>query len=97
MPPAFLRHLVEHSITQENAATIASSGLAGQLRSQWRNPSDILSLLLIIEPEVIQRALAQLCGGRISPVSLSFGWVAYSLRALMAVLGGQQQIALDVI
>ncbi|KAL8797881.1 MAG: hypothetical protein Q9195_000233 [Heterodermia aff. obscurata] len=33
-----------------------------QLRSQWHSPSDILSLLLILGPEVVQRALAQLSG-----------------------------------
>lgn len=55
---------------------------------QWRNPGDILSLLLILSPDIIQRAFAQLVGGPIAPVAFSFGWVAYSINALLAVFGG---------
>lgn len=56
--------------------------------SQWRNPSDILSLLLLLSPDIIQRAFAQLVGGPIAPVAFSFGWVAYSVNALLSVFGG---------
>jgi hypothetical protein len=55
--------------------------------SQWRNPNDVLSLLLIIGGDVVQKALAQLSGGYFVPVTFSFGWVAYSFSALMAVFG----------
>ncbi|RPB01933.1 hypothetical protein L873DRAFT_1826965 [Choiromyces venosus 120613-1] len=38
--------------------------------------------------DVIQRALAQLAGGGlITPVAFSFGWVTYSISALLAVVG----------
>ncbi|PWW79734.1 hypothetical protein C7212DRAFT_273332 [Tuber magnatum] len=57
-------------------------------RSQWTQPNDIMSLLLILGGDVVQRALAQLAGdGLITPVAFSFGWVAYSVSALLAVVG----------
>ena len=59
-----------------------------ELKNQWSNPSDILSLLLLLGPDVIQRALAQLVGLRVAPVAFSFGWAAYSLSALFSVVGG---------
>lgn len=59
-----------------------------ELKSQWSNPSDILSLLLLLGPDVIQRALAQLVGRRVTTVAFSFGWAAYSIGALISALGG---------
>ena len=55
--------------------------------SQWLNPTDVLSILLIIGGDVVQKAVAQLSGGYIVPVTFSFGWVAYSFSALMAAFG----------
>lgn len=65
------------------------SAAESQLRAQWHSPSDILSLLLILGPDVVQRALAQLVGTRYVPVGFSFGWVAYSINALLAIAGGK--------
>ena len=62
---------------------------AGEVQSQWQNPSDILSLLLIVGPDIIQRAFAQLVGRRLAPVAFSFGWVAFSINALLSVFGGR--------
>ena len=59
-----------------------------ELKTQWSNPSDILSLLLLLGPDVIQRALAQLVGRRVAPVAFSFGWAAYSVSALFSAMGG---------
>lgn len=56
-----------------------------QLWSQWSHPGDILSVLLIIGGDVVQRALAQLSGDRIVPVPFSFGWVAYSFNFMFSV------------
>lgn len=60
-----------------------------QLWTQWHSPSDILSLLLILGPEVVQRALAQLAGTTYVPIGFSFGWVAYSINSLLAIAGGK--------
>lgn len=63
-----------------------------ELRTQWRSPSDILSLLLILGPEVVQRALAQVAGTRYVPIGFSFGWTAYSINALITIVGGKNDI-----
>lgn len=52
-----------------------------------QNPSDVLSVLLIIGGDIVQTALAQTAGNRIVPVCFSFGWVAYSFSTLVRVLG----------
>ena len=58
------------------------------LQQQWQSPSDILSVLLILGPDVIQRALAQLAGSRLTPAVFSFGWVAYAVSAILSAVGG---------
>ena len=58
------------------------------LAAQWLNPGDILSVLLLLGPDIIQRAVAQLAGRAITPVAFSFGWVASSASALLATFGG---------
>ena len=60
---------------------------AGRLASQWRNPNDVLTILMIIGGDVVQKALAQLSGPRFVPVAFSFGWVSYSFSAVFAVFG----------
>jgi hypothetical protein len=70
------------------------------LTSQWQNPGDILSLLLLVGGDIVQKAIAQLVGGRVAlwpgsrkvgfrvaPVAFSFGWVAYAFTSLMAAFG----------
>ncbi|OCH84217.1 hypothetical protein OBBRIDRAFT_799275 [Obba rivulosa] len=62
------------------------------IKTQWENPTDILSILMIIGGDVVQRAIAQLAGpgpGPLSftPVAFSFGWVAYALNALLSAVG----------
>lgn len=71
--------------------------LGSQLREQWSNPGDIFSLLLLIGGDIVQMALAQLVGVRISitehlrvpvtPVAFSFGWVAYAFSSLKDIVG----------
>lgn len=73
--------------------------VAGDFRNQWSNPSDILSLLLLIGGDIVQKAIAQLVGytikpfGRnrlsiaITPVAFSFGWVAYGFLNLLSAVG----------
>ena len=58
-----------------------------ELSSQWSNPADILSLLLVVGSDVVQTALAQLSGSLLTPVCFSFGWVAYSFTTLAAIAG----------
>ncbi|KAF2996246.1 hypothetical protein E8E13_003753 [Curvularia kusanoi] len=58
-----------------------------QLSTQFTNPSDVLSILLIIGGDIIQTALAQTAGDLVTPVCFSFGWVAYSFSTFVRVLG----------
>jgi hypothetical protein len=51
------------------------------------NPSDVMSLLLLVGGDIVQKTIAQACGRRITFCSFSFGWVAYSLGALMNTFG----------
>ncbi|XP_014554867.1 hypothetical protein COCVIDRAFT_103855 [Bipolaris victoriae FI3] len=47
--------------------------VADYLKAQWHNSSDILSVLLIFGPDIVQRAVAQLAGRIVTPVAFSFG------------------------
>ena len=69
-----------------------------ELRLQWSNPGDILSLLLLVGGDIVQAALAQLVGIGIpiasrrsliliTPVAFSFGWVAYAFTSLITIVG----------
>ncbi|RSL44927.1 hypothetical protein CEP54_014486 [Fusarium duplospermum] len=58
-----------------------------QLRAQWVSPSDVLSVLLLLGPDIVKKAVAAQAGRRITPVAFSFGWVAYAATALLDVLG----------
>lgn len=62
----------------------------GQLRSQWSNPSDILSLLLLVGGDVVQKALAQTAGRGFIPVAFSFGWVSYAFLGLLSAVGDKR-------
>lgn len=64
-----------------------SSTVANAIHTTWREPSDVLSILLIIGGDVVLKSLAQLSGRKLVPVAFSFGWVAYSFNTLMAVVG----------
>ncbi len=56
---------------------------SSRIASQWENPNDVLTILLIIGGDIVQKALAQLSGGYFVPVAFSFGWVSYSISALL--------------
>ncbi|KAF2992998.1 hypothetical protein E8E14_000555 [Neopestalotiopsis sp. 37M] len=67
-----------------------SLDVASQIRAQWTDPSDIMSLLLLVGADVIQTALAQQTGGANwppPPVVFTFGWVAYSFCGVLAAVG----------
>ncbi|KAL7956780.1 hypothetical protein V8C34DRAFT_287791 [Trichoderma compactum] len=64
-----------------------TGGVTAFLSAQWTNPGDILSVLLLLGPEIVQRAVAQLAGRAVTPVAFSFGWVAYAASALLSTFG----------
>ena len=73
--------------TTNNLKSSTEATVAHTIHSTWQNPSDTLSILLIIGGDVVLKALAQLSGRRLVPVAFSFGWVAYSFNTLMSVFG----------
>ncbi|KAJ5733528.1 hypothetical protein N7493_002314 [Penicillium malachiteum] len=80
MAPRLLFQRASATIQQNEPPAIEFS-------AQWKNPSDVFSVLLILGGDVINRALAQLAGSGICPVAFSFGWVAYAISAVSAAVG----------
>ncbi|EPS33116.1 hypothetical protein PDE_08078 [Penicillium oxalicum 114-2] len=66
---------------------LSSRSISDEFKSQWLHPGDVFSVLLILGGEIIARALAQLAGSGLTPVTFSFGWVAYSVTALVSAVG----------
>jgi hypothetical protein len=66
-----------------------STNWAEMLATQWLTPSDALSVLLLLGPDIVQRAVAEQAGRSITPVAFSFGWVAYATGALLSAFGGR--------
>lgn len=73
-----------------NASDTVADGAtrtAIQLQTQWRNPSNVASILLIVAGDIVGEALAQLSGPTVVPVVFSFGWVSYAHKALVNAIG----------
>ncbi|KAL3417494.1 hypothetical protein PVAG01_10504 [Phlyctema vagabunda] len=94
MPLSMWKHILSITSMSSSAlngtaspSPVLGSATIQELRSQWVNPNDVLSVLLIIGGDLVQKALAQSSGGTWTPVCFSFGWVAYSLTAFVGVLG----------
>ncbi|KAG5980456.1 hypothetical protein E4U54_006784 [Claviceps lovelessii] len=85
MPPFRNLHLSPRAVntTTATAATAASE----QFITQWNNPSDVFSVLLILGGDVIGRALAQVAGTTVPFLPFSFGWVAYSVSTVVSAVG----------
>ncbi|KAF3912020.1 hypothetical protein ABW21_db0200094 [Orbilia brochopaga] len=75
--------------------------ITNEFSRQWRNPKDILSLLLLVGGDIVQKAIAQLFGVFIypskrlpriylTPVAFSFGWIAYAFISLASVVSDKQ-------
>jgi len=62
-------------------------GPVGFFYSQWQNPSDILSVLLLLGPDTVKKAIAQLSGRAVTPIAFSFGWVGYAAKVLLSSFG----------
>ncbi|KAF7797006.1 hypothetical protein EIP86_008198 [Pleurotus ostreatoroseus] len=62
--------------------------------AQWIDPTDVLTVLMIIGGDIVQRALASLAGSRsvvpFAPIAFSFGWVAYSFSAILSAIGSRR-------
>lgn len=54
---------------------------------QMENPSEVFSVMLIIGGDIVQKAVAQMSGHRLTFIPFSFGWVAYAFNSLMSAFG----------
>jgi hypothetical protein len=46
---------------------------SNEFTQQWTHPGDVFSVLLILGGDVVEGALAQVAGSRLTPVTFSFG------------------------
>ncbi|KJZ79186.1 hypothetical protein HIM_01337 [Hirsutella minnesotensis 3608] len=76
-------------------ANFDASTASTQLRQQWIHPADVFSVLLILGGDVVGRALSQLAGAGLAPVTFSFGWVAYAASALVSAVGDNKLMPRD--
>lgn len=53
----------------------------------------MFSILLIVGGDVILLALACVTGRVLTPVTFSFGWVAYAISAVVAAVGDNKLLA----
>jgi hypothetical protein len=83
-------HLLERA---QPGATIGNSTTTLSTPSNWlvqqyNNPSEVLSVLLLIGGDIVQKAIAQLVGRwTVTPAAFSFGWVSYAFMAVSSALG----------
>lgn len=64
---------ITRSTVQLPANGSQSVSAAAELRRQWTEPTDVISVLLLLGGEIVNKALAQLAGGIVTPVTFSFG------------------------
>ncbi|KAH0563513.1 hypothetical protein GP486_001919 [Trichoglossum hirsutum] len=70
-----------------------ASSAGAQFSKQWVEPGDVFSVLLILGGNVIQLALAVLAGSPVlTPISFSFGWVAYAISAVLSAIGDNRLV-----
>jgi hypothetical protein len=69
----------------------AVGSVSDYISAQWQNPSGIFSVLMLVGPGIVEKAIAQLVGRGITPVAFSFGWVAYSANALLSAISRKYQ------
>jgi hypothetical protein len=83
-----LVELVQPRAANDNATTTTSSTPSNWLLQQYDNPSEVLSILLLIGGDIVQKAIAQLVGRwTVTPTAFSFGWVSYAFMAVSSALG----------
>jgi hypothetical protein len=66
---------------QRRANNSHFSESADEFRQQWTQPTDVFSVLLLLGGEIVNKALAQLAGGVLTPVTFSFGFTPKSIMA----------------
>lgn len=70
-----------------------AAAATNEFRTQWTQPSDTFSVLLIVGGDVIQLTLANLTGAIVTPIAFSFGWVAYAITAALGAMSDNRLIS----
>ncbi len=83
MPP-ILNAVFELRVRANHSNFAASTN---ELRQQWTEPTDVFSVLLLLGSDIVNKALAQLSGTLLTPVTFSFGWVSYAVTTFLASVG----------
>lgn len=77
----FYRHFLQSRDIDLNAPSAA-------FKAQWESPSNYaFTILLLLGGDVVSRALAQLAGGRITPVAFSFGRFFFCITDSSSLIG----------
>lgn len=75
----------------EDRSQICTRDSAGSyFKGQFSNPEGILAVLLLVGGDTVQKAVAQMTGGRHSvftPGVFSFGWVSYAVSMVASACG----------
>jgi hypothetical protein len=82
------KSLAESLLGARDIGIDVPSTVSDSLAAQWRNPNGVLSILLLLGPDIVQKAIAQLTGRVVTPVAFSFGWVAYAASSILSVVSG---------
>jgi len=95
MAPQLPGQALGHLLHSRAINTTSPETVMDYLYVHWHDPGDILSLLLILGPEVVQNADAQLTGRVVTPIAFSFGWVTYAVSVLLSTVGGKFTVLSD--
>jgi hypothetical protein len=87
-PSQVARSIAKSLLVLRNVDPNGQLTVSDSLAAQWRNPSDVLSVLLLLGPEIVQKAIAQLTGRIVTPVAFSFGWVAFAASSILHIVSG---------
>lgn len=71
----------------QSGTPVGGTDPGSELRTQWANPADVSTVLLMIGGDVVQKAFAQGTGKLYTPVCFSFGCVAYAFIAMADLIG----------
>jgi hypothetical protein len=75
---------------RDSSSSAAESSTGWEMvKRQWKLPSEILSVLLLVGSDVVQTALAQQAGNSVLPVVFSFGWLPYMVSGTLGVAAGR--------
>jgi hypothetical protein len=83
MPP--IRSISFELQPRANSSHFTAS--TNELRQQWTQPTEVFDVLLLLGGDIVNKALAQLSGGVLTPVTFSFGWVSYAITTFLASVG----------